>query len=232
VAGRTTRKKMRSAAEDARSAVKPAAESAIDKIGSVTSDAITAVASSVGPALDDARDRIGPLVEDARDRITPVVSDARDRITPALGDARDRLSPVVDSARDKIVPAAGMAVAAGRRRGRRAAVKLGLAEEPKKTHKLRNVIILIGLGGLAAFVYTKLSGKDADPAWTAGRDTAAADAAGSAPPVTAEAAGVDEGDATAQDGSGAAPTAPFASEETVESPVPTTPDEPLEEKQL
>ena len=40
-------------------------------------------------------------------------------------------------------------------------------------------LILLGLGGLAAFVYMKLTGKDADPAWTTGRDSAAALPAGS-----------------------------------------------------
>ncbi|MDX6317317.1 MAG: hypothetical protein QOD35_717, partial [Nocardioidaceae bacterium] len=150
--------------------------------------------------------------------------------------AKDRIGPALDSARDKIVPAAGVAMAASKAGGRRAAVRLGLAEEPtppKKGHKLRNLVILLGLGGLAAFVYMKLSGQDADPAWTAGRDTAAA-----APtqPVPAESATAVTSTTTspngASDQSDTAPTAPLASEETVESPVPTTPDQPLEHKDL
>ena len=46
-----------------------------------------------------------------------------------------------------------------------------MAEEPKKSHKLRNLLIVLGLAGLAAFVYKKVTGKDADPAWTQSRDS-------------------------------------------------------------
>ncbi|MBA2559194.1 MAG: hypothetical protein H0V07_04785 [Propionibacteriales bacterium] len=237
------RKKLGSAGDDARSAV-TAAESAMDKIGSATQDALTAVAASVGPALTEARDaivetrdRIGPLVEDAKDRIAPVVDDARDRITPVVDDAKERFTPAVENARSKIVPAAGLAVAAGRRGGRRAAVRLRLADEPKQSHKVRNLLIILGLGGVAAFVYTRLTGKDADPAWTASRDHAAAPRASTsqAPPFTPSepvAAPPLAGDVSDEDQSDTAPTAPFPSEETVESHTPTTPDKPLEQKDL
>lgn len=204
---KTRRDKLRSAAKDARSSVQPAAESAIDKIGTATEQAVSNVASTVGPALEDARDKIKPAVGDARDRLVPLVEDARDK------------------ARDTLVPLAQQAVVEGKVRGRRAAVKLGIADEPKKTHKLRNLLIVLGLGGIAAVVYTKMTGKDADPAWTSSRDTAArppAHAAGSTTKSSTAAGPVD--------GSDTAPTAPFASEETVESPTPTTPDKPLKTK--
>ncbi len=201
---KTRRDKLRSAVHDARDGVQPAAESAMDRIGSATGELVSTVAASVGPALEDARDRVKPAVEDARDRLTPMVEEAR----------------------DKIAPLAQQAVVEGKRRGRRAAERLGVVEEPKKSHKLRNLVILVGLGGLAAFIYTKMTGKDADPVWTSGRDSAAAQS-DSTP------AGETGAHATAPvDGSDTAPTAPLASEETVESPQPTTPDKPLRKKKV
>ncbi|MFY9914226.1 MAG: hypothetical protein WAK18_06145 [Nocardioidaceae bacterium] len=201
---KTRRDKLRSAVHDARDGVQPAADSAMDKISSATGELVSTVAASVGPALEDARDRVKPAVEDARDRLTPMVEDAR----------------------DKIAPLAQQAVVEGKRRGRRAAERLGVAEEPrKKSHKLRNLVILVGLGGLAAFIYTKMTGKDADPVWTSSRDTAAAQSSSSDSEPGAHASGP-------VDGSDTAPTAPLASEETVESPQPTTPDKPLRKKKV
>jgi hypothetical protein len=219
---KTRRDKLRSAAEDVRSSVQPAAESALEKLESATEQLVT----TVGPAIEDARDRVKPKVEDAKERLGPMVEDARERLTPL----------------------AQQAMVEGKVRGRRAAVKLGLAEEPKKkSHKLRNFVILLGIGGLAAFLYKKMTGKDADPAWTASRDSAAArppaHAAGGTPAGASSAGATSASDTSAGshasstatgpvDGSETAPTAPLASEETVESPTPTTPDKPLKEKKI
>lgn len=198
MAMKKTRKKIVSAVGDARTAMGPTAENAVDKVTSATEQALSSVAASVSPALSDARDRIAPLVEDAR----------------------GELSTAVEDAKDYLVPAAAQAVAAGKARGRRAAVSLGLAEEPKRSHKFRKLLVLLGVGGVAAFVYKKLTGKDAEPDWTASHSAAPR----AAPSTGTSTAPVDQSDT--------APTAPFASEETVESTVPTTPDEPLEEKQV
>jgi hypothetical protein len=242
VAIRIARKRSSSKAESI--PVQPAVESALVKlgaatelIGSATADAVTAVAGTVGPVIGSVASSVGPAVDDARERLAPLVADARDRIAPVVADAKDRIGPAVDSAKDKIIPAAGVAVAAGKRRGQKAAVALGLVEEPKPSHKLRNVLILLGLGGLAAFVYTKLSGgKDADPAWTAGRDRAAAPTTAEPVPTPVPApepvSPLAEEGSTVEDNSDTAPTAPFPSEETVESTVPTTPDTPLEERSV
>lgn len=197
---KTRSDKLRSAAQDARDTVQPAAETAIDKIEAATEQ----IVSSIGPALEDARDKVKPTVEDARDKLIPLVEDARDK------------------ALETLVPLAQQAVVEGKVRGRRAAVKLGIADEPKKSHKLRNFLIVLGLGALAAFVYKKATGKDADPAWTQSRDSSAA-----RPPAHVA------GTTTAPvDGSDTAPTAPLPSEETVESPTPTTPDKPLRQKKV
>lgn len=197
------------------------------------------------PTAEIAKDRIGLATENA-------LASVAQTVVPAIGEARQRLAPVAEQA-----------IAQSKQRGRRAAVKLGVAEEPKETHKLRNLVLMLGLGALVAALYKKMTGKDADAAWTAGRDTAAA--APAAPvaaaangdlsdvdPVVQEPVGSDSlateptagafgsvaGSETEPavtsagpiDGSETAPTAPFASEETVESPVPTTPDEPVERR--
>lgn len=218
---RSARKDMEMAAEDMRSAVK-AAESAFDKIGLATQDAITAVAMTVGPAIDDARDKIVPLVGSARERIGPVVDDARDRLTP-----------LVEDAKDKLVPAAEQGLAASKAGGRKAAIRLGLVEEPPLvvSHKFRNFLVLLGLGALAAFVASRLTSRDVDPAWTAGRDAAAATPTQSPADLSATTVTTDAG-LNGTDQSDTAPTAPFASEETVESQQPTTPDSPLEQRNL
>ncbi len=216
----------------------------LEKLGSASREALTSLAAAVGPALADAREKFGPVIEDAREKIGPAVEDARVKMAPVMSDARDKMAPLAESA-----------IVASKMQGHKAAVKLGLVEEPQpESHKIRNLIIVLGLGGAAAFAYKTLTGKDADPAWTASRDSAAAShanygyessdsssdeshsspesgsldstshlAAAGVPPLSTDAPG-DESDT--------APSAPFASEETVESHVPTTPDEPLERKSL
>jgi hypothetical protein len=203
---KTRRDKVRAAVEDARDNVQPAAEAALDAIGTATEQIVSSVAASVGPALEDAKDKAKDV--------------ANGTVKPAVEDAKDK---ALDTYRDTLVPLAQQAVVEGKVRGRRAAIKMGIADEPKKSHKLRNLLIIIGLGGLIAFIYSKVSGKDADPAWTQSRDSAAT--------RPAHVATDSSSTATAPvDGSDTAPTAPLASEETVESPTPTTPDKPLKKK--
>jgi hypothetical protein len=163
-------------------------------------EAAGSAGSAVGPALSDARDRLAPVVEDAKERLGPALEDAKERLGPALEDAKDAIVAGVEEAKELIAPVAAEVVRAARDKGHGAAVKTGLAEEPKKTHKVRNLLIVLGIGAAVAFVYKKVAGRDSAPQWTAPRDPA--------------------------------PSAPLASEETVESPVPTTPDEPLEEKSV
>lgn len=136
---------------------------------------------------------------DATDKVGSAAETAIQAVSDAVADAKDRLGPALEDARDAIVPAVTSAVAAGKDKGHDAAVKLGLAEEPKKKHRIRKLLIVLGLGGVAAFVVKKLRGGGGTE-YVAPRD--------------------------------AAPTAPLASPEKVESPVPSTPDEPLEEQQV
>jgi hypothetical protein len=147
------------------------------------------VTATVGPALADAREQIAPMVEEAKDRLGPVVEDAKEAIVRGAEEARELIAPV-----------AAEVISAGKETGRKAAVKVGLAEEPQRGHKLRNLLIVLGIGALVAFLYKKVAGRASAPQWTATHDVA--------------------------------PSAPLPSEETVESPVPTTPDDPLEERSV
>jgi hypothetical protein len=160
-----------------------------NKITQAAGSAGSTVTSTVGPAISDARDKIGPMVEEAKDRLGPVIEDAKDVLVRGAEEAKELIAPV-----------AAEAVKASKKTGRKAAVKVGLAEEPKKSHKLRNLLLVLGIGAVVAFVYKKVAGRDSAPQWTAARDVA--------------------------------PSAPLPSEETVESPVPTTPDDPLEERSV
>jgi hypothetical protein len=197
------RSTMATLADDAVTAVKPKADLALDKLSTATDQARVTMSETVVPAVQDAKDKVAPAIQEARDKIVPAIQEAVDRV----------------------VPVAEKAIQESKERSRMAAEKVGIVEEPKKSHKLRNLLIVLGLGGVAAFVYTKLTGRQADPAWTTSpeRDE----------PARHIAAVNDAGTAAGPvDGSDTAPTAPLPSEETVESPVPTTPDEPLERKDL
>ncbi len=162
------------------------ATDARDRLGPALDDA----RKRVGPALDDVRTKVGPALDDARKKVGPALDDARKKVGPALDDAKKRVSPVLEDARDKVAPVASQALEQGRYHGtrlaqkaaaegrlqsQRAAIRMGLVEEPKPSHKLRNaLLVLLGLAGLAAVAYKKFMGRDSDPAWTMGRDTAAA----------------------------------------------------------
>ena len=139
-------------------------------------------------AAEDVRDAAVPAAEQAAASVASTVG-------PALSDAKDKLTPLLEDARDAIIPAAEAALAAVKEKSHDVAVSAGVVEE-KKSHKLRNFLIVLGLGGAIAFAIKKLSGKDADPVWTESRDDAAAGR-----PATSSTAPVDQSDT--------APTAPL-----------------------
>lgn len=226
-----------------------AAALARDRMSTATDQALATVATTLLPALIEARDKLTPVAEQAL----------------AQGKVRGRQAAALGLAKGS------QAAAVGLTKGKQAAARWGVLEEPpqpEQSHKLRNLMIVLGLGAVGAAVYKLVTGQDADPAWTAGRDSAAASKSqtsdsvadpgqdsvpwGDTPadempgmdpsavdPVVADPAGSDALDhedpgttAGPIDGSGTAPTAPLASEETTDSPVPTTPDEPLERRDL
>jgi hypothetical protein len=161
--------------------------------------------STINSTAADVRDAVGPAAGQAKETLAAVAEQARtvlsETVVPALSDAADKLGPLMEEAKDAVVPVATAAIASTKEKGHAAAVKVGVVEEPKKKHRLRKLLIALGIAGLAAVVYKKVSGGK-QPTWTTTTEpTMAADTA---------------------------PTAPLASEETVASATPTTPDEPLE----
>jgi hypothetical protein len=176
--------------------------------------------SKLASTMEDARQAVIPAAETAIDKIGTATEQAiaavQTNVLPALADAKERLAPVVEDAKAAIVPVATEALAASKRKSHDASVKLGVVEEPKKKHRLRKLLIVLGIAGAAAFVYRKVTG-GSEPTWVP-------TGAGSDSPTSASTSEADKSET--------APTAPLASEETVESPVPTTPDAPLEEHQV
>jgi len=117
---KTRSDKVRAAVQDARDSVQPAAENALDKVGTATEQIVTAVAENIGPALADAKDKAVDVAKDTNEAVRPAVEDAKEK--------------VLDTYKETLVPLAAAALVESKRRGRKAAVKLGVAEEPKKTH--------------------------------------------------------------------------------------------------
>jgi hypothetical protein len=255
------KRRVQSTTGDARDRVGPVAGSARDSVAS----ALDETRQRVSPALSDAGAKLGSALEDAKVRIAPALGEAKEKVGPALEETRDRIGPLLEDARSRVVPVAQQAIAESRRKGRSAAVKLGIAEEPKKTHKFRNLLVLLGISGAGLFLYKKFFGRtetwsDAGgaPATSAPRSettgapnasvaAAATEAAKEATEKVAEKASAVKAKVESKINAKAssakepkdqatnnetAPTAPLASEETVASHEPTTPDNPLEETKI
>lgn len=178
--------------------------------------------------VKEAKDAVTPIAEQTlatvQETVLPALAEATEQtiaavqhnVLPALADAKDKLAPVAEDAKAAIAPMAATAVATTKHKAADAAALLsGEPEEKKKKHRVRNLLIVLGIAGAAAFAYRKLTG-GSEPTWV------------SPDPEV----GPDTTSSGAEDKSDTAPTAPLPSEETVESPTPTTPDEPLEEHQV
>jgi hypothetical protein len=192
----------------------------------------------IAPHVENAREKAGPALSDAREKAAPYLAEARGKAAPYLSDARDRFSSDVMPVITAALAAAGDATEdvrdEAKRRGLATAAALkGEVEAPKKTHKLRNLLILLGLGGLAAAVAKKLSGREAETAWQSSYtpppapsspshvdDTPTATAAAAAAGATLAGTGDDE--------AAAAPDEAVADAEDEPHAV-TTPDDPAEE---
>lgn len=132
------------------------------------------LASKIGPRVEQAREMAGPLLVEAREKAGPLLVEAKEKAGPALSDARDKLG---DRLTNDVLPALSAAVAAAdhatedvreeaRRRGLAAAAALrGEVEPPKKHHRIRTLLIMLGLGGVAAAVAKMLSDRQASTAW-------------------------------------------------------------------
>ncbi|MGH3424184.1 MAG: hypothetical protein ACRDO8_05615 [Nocardioidaceae bacterium] len=99
-----------------------------------------------------AADTIGPRLEEVRDELTPKVNAAVDRTKDELA---PRVNAAIDRTREDIVPAVAEALGKTRLADTRLA-DTPLVEPPKKNkHRIRKLLILLGLGGAAAFAYKK-----------------------------------------------------------------------------
>jgi endonuclease YncB( thermonuclease family) len=124
------------------------------------------------PRASDARVRLAPHVLAARQAATEA---AKERVVPAaeVAAARARqtlieeLIPQVTAAVTTAVTASEPYRREAQRRGQAAALALRGVEPPeaKQTHKLRNLVLALGLGGVAAAGYKWFTGNDADASW-------------------------------------------------------------------
>ncbi|HWD79115.1 MAG TPA: hypothetical protein VG497_09535 [Kribbella sp.] len=188
-------RKSKGRVEAAKDRVRPLAESASEKLG----PAVGQVREHLAPAVGTAREKVSPYAEKAVERgahlahqavekAGPVLDDALAKVGPATEHAaeraRERLNddvlPKVTAALATLAAAAEPVVEETARRGKatKAALK-GEIDVPKKSHKLRNLALFLGLGALAAAAVKKLL-TPPEPAWqstpTSGRDYSSAPA--------------------------------------------------------
>jgi hypothetical protein len=181
-------------------------------------------------------DRLAPHVESAREKATPAVDTAKARFTtevlPVLTAAVAAASEATEELREE----------ASKRGAATAAALKGEVEAPsKKSHKLRNLLIILGLGGIAAFVTKRMSDRQASTAWQSSYTPTPAAPMSTTP--TYSAPGVAPTDETPM-GTAAAAAAARARDEGAAGPdeaaadaaeephAATTPDNPAEEIKL
>jgi hypothetical protein len=182
-------RKSKGRVETAKDRVRPLAESASEKLG----PAVGQVREHLAPAVGTAREKVSPYAEKAVERGAHLASQAVEKAGPVLDDALAKVGPATEHAAEKarerlnddllpkvtaalatLAAAAEPVVEETARRGKatKAALK-GELDVPKKSHKLRNVALFLGLGALAAAAVKKLL-TPPEPAWqstpTSGRD--------------------------------------------------------------
>jgi vacuolar-type H+-ATPase subunit H len=219
-------KKMRDQASELADRLAPHVEAARDK---------------AAPVLADARDKAGPMLSDARDKAGPLLADARDKTAPLVADARERLSNDVLPALAAAVAAAGDATedvrAEAKKRGKAAAAALkGDVEPPgEKKHRLRKLLIVLGLGGVAAAIAKKMSSRKPTTAWQSSyTPTPAPPSPVHAAPRHVDDTATDAGAAATagDDDEAAALPGEAVADEAATPHAATTPDDPAEEIDL
>jgi vacuolar-type H+-ATPase subunit H len=189
---------------------------------------------------NDLADRLAPHVETARAKAGPVIADARDKAGPVIADARDRFTQEVLPVLTAAVAAASEATEDVRgdaaKRGRAAVAALkGQVDPPKQKHRVRKLLMLLGLGGIVAFVVKKMSDREPTTAWQSSYTPPAPSAASTtmpgAPDADASGTGAHRAEETADDVGGASPDVAIADAE-AEPHVATSPDNPVEEIDL
>jgi len=150
-------------------------------------DIVDSILPTIESAVDSARERAVPLLNDARDKAGPMLNDARESARPYLAQGKAIASEKA------AMGAALVAEKAATGRDLAAAKVAELTSEPpkKKGGKLKKILLVTGVAGLAAFAYKKLTASDDSwqsaytPAPPPPRPTAAP-AAPAAAPVTAD----------------------------------------------
>lgn len=177
----------------------------------------TELADKIGPqvesAVETAREKAGPVIAEARDKAAPAVNDVRDRITadvlPVIVAAIAAASEATEDVRGETKKRSKAAVAALK----------GEVEAPKKkTHRFRNFLLVLGLGGIAAAVAKKLSDRQSTTTWESNPTPA---------PAPAAPAGAHKAETTGNDQGGASPDV-AAADAASEPHEATTPDNPAE----
>ncbi|CUR54646.1 conserved hypothetical protein [metagenome] len=185
-------------------------------------------------AVDTAKEKAVPLYQDAKEKAVPLYQDAKDRAVPLYNDAVESAKPLLAQGRamasEKAALGAAMvadAAASGKDLATAQVAKVAdLKPEPekKKGGKLKKVLIITGVAGLAAFAYKKLTASD-DSWQSAYTPTPPPAPAKPAAPAAAAAPVADE--PTADDAAAASPDEALA--DAVEEPHEvTTPDDPAE----
>ena len=178
------------------------------------------LADQLAPHVDTARKKAGPLLAEAKDKAGPLIAEARDKSGPVISDARDRLAsdvlPRLNAALAAVEEATEDVRTEAKRRSKATAAAIkGEVDAPKKKHRLRRMLIVVGLGGLAAAVAKQLSDRQATTAWQS---------AYTPPPAPSAPSHVDDEAAAAPDEA--------AADAAREPHTATTPDNPAEEVHL
>lgn len=181
-------------------------------------DLATELAEKVGPQVEHA-------METAKEKAGPVIAEAREKAGPAVSDAREKIQTEVIPALTAALAAADEATAevreeAGKRSKAAVAALKGEVEAPtKKTHRFRNFLLVLGLGGVVAFVAKKMSDRPASTTWESNYTPAPA-------PQATPSSGAHRAEG-ADDQGGASPDV-AAADAAAEPHAATTPDDPAE----
>jgi vacuolar-type H+-ATPase subunit H len=222
---------------------------AATKLAVSTAAAKGAAEAAKGRALE-LQERITPAVEDARERLAPAVEDARERLAPRVAEARELLAPVVDEARERL---ADLAETVATRIDDAlpddqtpALVKKASANN-KSGGKLKKLLLLTGLGGLAFFVARRSRGEKPEPRWqstapatpaptpsssTAPAPAAEQAAASASAPAAAVAGMVSAEPNPDSDDTGGGTPDEAAADAANSTGIPTTPDDPAATVQI
>lgn len=199
--------------------------------------------TAVVPRASDAKVRIAPRVQGARERVVPAAELAAERARQRL---LEDLVPQVTAAVTAAAAASEPYRLEAQRRGKAAAAALRGAElepEPvKATHRIRTMLLALGLGGAVAAAYKWMTGRDAEASWQqAYEPTPAQPQSSPVSAVPSDESGAmpsaDPGDplasadATATDPGAAGPDEALADATDVPHE-PTWPDAPLEESDV